>query len=423
MAETGKAESKRSERRRARLIVAFKIAICVILVGVCAILPLFVNNAIGYVPLASVLFTLVGAYLYLRVLRRGLGFEEGSDLSDCRRGSNIAFFIGLNNNAPLFFYRVKAYFYTTDLFGNISSEVATTLALAPRERRRIDFKARFDHIGNYEAGLEKVIISDFLSLFTYTDINRHRYSVQVTPRVQPIERIEFSNEAFVESFKPVMTILSDSLDYAGVREYRPGDPLKTIHWKLSAHTRATYTRMFEMYTNPGAVIVFDFFAPASDADVLMTMFDAIIETGFSVERYCRVKGLETELLYFDKYGERVRKAAYRTDEIADIVADMPRVSNSTGEADVLSLIADESASIYSQNNIIVCSANLSSELVSVLVECKARRKEPLLFAVVPRSVVGRERDEYAKTLLRLSATDIGYVILSQADDLTGGAYR
>jgi len=396
------------------------------MVLVCLALAILVGNAdyqatpIGWVPLVAVVFALVGAWVYLQILKRGLRFMELAVASDCMRGEDVKFTVRFKNITPLFFFRIEVYFYMSDMFGNVANETMTTLALAPFEQYDMDFTVRFEHIGTYSAGLRQVALTDYLRLFTSTMKNPRKRTVQVTPKLQPVSHIEFSNEAVLEALNAKKSALADSLDYAYVRNYVPGDPLKTIHWKLSARTEGYMTRMFEVYTNPGVSIIMDFYGPSSRAKTLMGMFDAVVETAFSIGNYARVQGMETEIHFCNKYGERVREVSWRRDDMARIVEEMPHISNRDDrQLEAFSLLDEQMRSQYGQNNLVVCTANLSARMVSTIIEAKARRREPLLFAIVPGELVGRERDDYCASLGRLDAASIGYMILSKSDELVG----
>lgn len=50
-------------------------------------------------------------------------------------------------------------------------------------------------------------------------------------------------------------LLPDPLRFRGVREHRPGDPRKEIHWKASARLRALHTKLYEPATSLDAVFL------------------------------------------------------------------------------------------------------------------------------------------------------------------------
>ena len=415
-----------AQRKRARRSIALKALACVVVLGLCLALALVVGNqdyqatAIGWTPFIACAAAILGAFFYLQVLRRGLVMYEKTNLSSCERGRDVKFTVRFRNSTPLFFFRIEAYFFVADLYGSKVSEAMTTIALSPFEKYDMDFTTRFEHIGTYAAGLDRVVLTDYLRLFTVTLAGPHRTSVQVTPRLVPIERIEFSNEATLETTKALKTTFSDSLDYAGVRDYSPGDPLKTIHWKLSARTDHYFTRLYEAFSNPGVAVLLDFYGPGKSANELMAMFDCVVETAFSVAQYAREQGMETEIHFCDRHGERVRIASWRKSDLPKIVSQMPRFSNDAKmQIGALDLVKQQAMSQYGQNNLAICTANIGPEMISAVIDVKMRHREPILFAVAPRGLEGRDKDRWAAPLARLDEAGIGYVVLTSADELKG----
>lgn len=421
---SSKRSLSRAARRALRNSRIKKIVACVAVLAVCLALAFVVGTGdylatpVGWVPFIACVAAIVGAFAYLQVLKRGLRMMEKTDLGSCERGRDVKFTVRFRNTTPLFFFRIEAYFYVADLYGNTVNRAMTTLALAPFEKYDMDFTTRFEHVGTYRAGLERVVVSDYLRLFTAMLEGPHRSAVQVTPRIVPVEQITFSNESMLETTKATRSALSDSMDYAGVRDYVPGDPLKTIHWKLSARSENYLTRVFEMYTNPGVAVVMDFYGPGESPSQLMSMFDCVIETGLSIARYAQEQGMESELLYCDRHGERVRRTSWRKDDLPQMISDMPRFSNDKAHAvDAIGLLSDQIASQYGQNNVAVCTANISPEMVSTIIQAKLRHRQPMLFAVAPQGLEGRDRDRWAAPLARLDEAGIGYVILSDSKEL------
>lgn len=413
------------ERRHVRRSNVLKAVACVAVLAVCLALALLVGTdeyrptPMGWVPLVACCTAVVLAFAYVRVLKHSLKLLEKSSVSDCRRDEKVHFTVRFANRCPLFFFRVEAHFYTADLYGNPVSHAATTLALAPFERYDMRFTAKFDHIGTYQAGLDRVVVYDFLRLFSATIPGPGRVRVHVTPRLVPVPKLEFSNEAVVETTKAARSTLSDSMDYAAVRDYVWGDPLKNIHWKISARTEHYMTKLFETYNNPGVAVVMDFYGPGRDAAELMDMFDAVVESGFSVARFARQRGMDTEIHYCDRTGARVHRATWRESDLPQIVADMPRFSSEPARAaDAIGLLREQIQSIHGQSNIVVCTANLSAQMVETVISAKVHRREPIMLAVVPRGLEGRERDRWMAPITRLDVAGVAYAVLESSDDLS-----
>ena len=412
--------------RRAHRVARLKAAACMLLIALTGFFAVMVGDsdyhatAFGWVPLITVVLGIVVAFIYLQVLKRSLVFEETSNLADCQRDKDITFSVAFKNASPLFFFRIEVYFYISDLYGNVASRAMTTMSLAPFESYDLSFSAKFEHIGTYSAGLEKVRVVDFLNLFSATVQNERKQTVQVTPKLQLLDGLRFSPDAMQESTKAAKTILADSMDYAYVREYVPGDPLKTIHWKLSSRNAdgRYMTRLYEMPTNPAVDVLLSFYGPSNEASELMGFFDAVVESAFSIATFARRQGMETTVSFIDRDEQRAVLESWSDDDMPDIVRGMPAMGNSAALAAAgLDLVRDVTSAQHGANNLVVCTADLSAQMIDLVCDAKVRRKEPLFVAVIPASLVGKERDDYTASLARLDAADISYLVISKSDEL------
>ena len=414
------------ERRAERNGRVLRVLACVGTLLLLLLLALLVGSdeyaptVVGWIPFIMAATAIVIAFIYVHILKVALKITERNMVSDCTRNEDVRFKITFKNRSPLFFFRMEAHFFTADLYGSPVSHRATTIALAPFETYEMAFTTRFEHIGTYQAGLDRVVIYDFLRLFRVTVEGPKRARVQVIPRIVPIKNVPFSDDTAVETPKASRAVLADSMDYAQVREYVWGDPMKNIHWKLSARTEEMMTKLFEVYTNPGVAIMLDFYGPGQSVFDMMKLFDCVVETGFSVGRYAQWRGLETEIHFCDKSGGHVQRETWRREDLPAIVSDMPQFTNDPRmEMEGIRLIQDQIRSVNGQSNVVICTANLSSRMIETVVEAKLQRRNPILYAAVPKRLEGRERDAWVAPLARLDAEGISYVVLSSVDEISG----
>ena len=433
LADRRAARKKESERKRSlrryehsgRGLVVLKAVACVLLVVVFAILGFVVGSdtyqatLIGWVPCIMVLSGIGLGALYLFVLREKIEFEEQLAIPECQRDSDVVFTMRFKNRSPLLVTRMRTTFFICDMFGNVSSENSTTLSLAPFEEYDLPLTTRFEHIGVFTAGLKEITIADFLGLFTHTVKNASNQVVRVTPKIVELEGISFSNEAMDEATKAARSVLADSMDYAYVREYELGDPLKTIHWKLSARSSQYMTRLYEVYTNPSVVIIMDFYADWDEAEDLMSMFDAIVESAFSLAEFSQKKGMEAEIHYLDRFHTEQTLRSVDQNKISEVIDNLPKMSNNPEhEVIAIDVLERQVSAARGFNNVFVCSANVGADMVSAIAQAKAQRRSPHMIAVVPPSLVGRERTDHCANLNRLESSDIPFSIIARCNELS-----
>ena len=401
--------------RRAKTVL-----ICV-LVGVLLAIPaVFANTAIGYFPAIAFIFVLVLSFIYLEVLKRGLTFEEGGVGRGCLRGENLAFNLTVANRAILPATSIDVVFYVSDLFGGERESTTRRLSLAPRSDKTFDFAVTFDHIGTYTIGIRSIVVTDPFGIFHHVRTNDHLAEVAVQPRIYQIADLDLSVEAIQESSRSVKAVISDGMDYCGVREYRWGDPIKAIHWKLSSrYTDDRYlTRLYETNSNPGLWVFVDTDTPDYDVEALMSVYDTLVESALSVESWGASCGYETDVVFLDTAGSAVCIDGPLLGRFEDVLERLPKAKRGEGR-DLLELARRRSLSIHAKNNFVICTSCLTDELVGGLIRMHMGRVKPALIAVVPPHMDEGELRQVNARLSRLSSARVDYFIVAQADALVG----
>lgn len=400
--------------RRLRTVLA-----CLLL-GLALAVPVpFVNTAAGYTPLIAYLLVLLLSFAYLKLLVRGLSFETQGVDGGCYRGEQLTFRLVVRNAAPLPAVSISSLFYISDLFGAPGATTAKRLTLPPRSAKTFEFGVRFDHIGTYEVGMRSIEVTDPFGIFHHVKRNAHLHEVHVQPRIHNIAHLQVSTETALESKRSFRTVINDGMDYSGVREYRWGDPLKAIHWKLSAReVNAEYfTRLYETVTNPGIEIILDTDCPEEYGSVqLMHVYDALVEAALSIEDWGASHGFETLTAFADASGRTQRFEGPIGNNRPEVLARIPRIAAGSGRA-ALDLFTSEAMSIYAQSNLILCTSCINPELVGALLGAQANRRSPLLIAVVPPGLPEEEHDKVIAPLSRVGAAGIPYAVITSADEL------
>lgn len=410
-----KQASKGKQDRASRRAIAAKVTLVVLALVVCVVPAMFVANPIAYIPAISVVLIIVISYVYLRVLVWALEYSEDSLAGSCERSTQIEFVVNFKNKSPLVFVRLEPYFYIGDLFGEVDALIPTSMVLMPFEERDFRFNAQFDHIGTYSAGVKKIVISDLLGLFTHTIDNTKRHEVKVLPRLFHLANVQLSNVSVKESRKAFRPVVTDDLDYAGVREYEPGDPLKTIHWKLSSRNPEEnyFTRLFETFGNPGVSIVIDSYAPDYDNESLMQVFDGVVESALSINDFANKHGVDSELVYLDSNQQDTKLRLLNIQQADSLMNSMMRIQPSDGQAS-REMLLEYGTSMYAQGNIVFCTAHVNDAIVSALLEIKLRQRAALLFVAVPSFMDKEQQREFLRPLHRLEAANVPYVVVCSA---------
>lgn len=380
--------------------------------GLLLLMPIaLLAHPISYVPFVSAVLMVAVSYGYLQLVRRALTVSVDDMAATCERGQRATLAVTLDNRARVPLARVELVFFVTDLFGDYDDVRPLACSVRAHERVELEFGVEFAHLGVYEAGIQRVVVHDLLGLFSSTIERECRRQVTVKPHAMNLSEQLDVKAVPEETTRAVRPIAADDVDYAGVREYRYGDPMKAVHWNLSARvtTGSLLTRIYETHVNPTLAIVIDPVAPDDlTGEELMSAFDALVETAVAVSTAARVNGLEADVRYVDS---DERPAATRLNTEADalcLVADMLHITPLGRASAAVSLAADEmvrAAGLHTHGsgNVVLVTARPDAALVSSLAEMAMRRRNALAFLSIPRRLVGRERETYVAPMHRLSS--------------------
>ncbi|MDY3815403.1 MAG: DUF58 domain-containing protein [Candidatus Limiplasma sp.] len=154
-----------------------------------------------------------------------------------------------------------------------------------KRRQRVVHKFAADHVGAMFPGMESYTVSDVFGFFKHDrQPDTSGQELLVLPVPFEVEPLTFAaGDMGVETMKRAM---EDPSSPADIRAYQQGDPLKRIHWKMSARKREIMVRQFEEPALPDALVLLDtsppLLSPGLPEDRRPFLCDALLETAASV---------------------------------------------------------------------------------------------------------------------------------------------
>jgi uncharacterized protein (DUF58 family) len=251
----------------------FALALLIVLAGAAAGVP-------GVVALGIVATGFAAARaLWLRTGSATVSYTRRltSDRAVC--GDEIGLSVGVRNRGPLPLPWVR----TVDILGRgvaVHRRVPEGVASTPPEATRGElvggwtlgpFEAAVRHFviattrrGAYELGPSAVSAGDLLGrpLPVHEVESRIRYVVR--PRMVGVRGLDDARDWEGER-RARVGLVEDPSRYAGLRAYRPGDPIRRIHWRASARTGRTLTRRFDPSRRQDVLLALDLRVPRGPA--------------------------------------------------------------------------------------------------------------------------------------------------------------
>ena len=144
------------------------------------------------------------------------------------------------------------------------SEMKASTSLGGYERVKVKKKVTALSRGTYRLGKTRLRSGDLFGLYPCEATLEHTpWSIYVYPTIKAVPGFSLPARRPIGDSMSRDRLWDDPSRPAGVREYRPGDPIKRIDWKTTARRGEMFVRQFDTSVSEHAVI----FAEAVTTDV------------------------------------------------------------------------------------------------------------------------------------------------------------
>lgn len=173
-----------------------------------------------------------------------------------------------------------------------------TVSLGRYERLRRRHKVRALARGHYHFSQTELISGDLFGLYIRKDNpERHQWNLIVYPDTQPLPDLPLATARPIGDARSKTPLWRDPTRPAGIREYRPGDPVKSIDWKASARRNDLFVRVYDPSVSQYAVVLIE----GSTTDrpwegFRLDVLEALASCAGSVARHALHHGFRTGLV-------------------------------------------------------------------------------------------------------------------------------
>lgn len=391
----------------------------VLLLGIllAAFFPVRYNSGLyGYIPGLLLLSLLSLSLVHLLILRRTLRFEIENMASVCLRGEEVKVILKIEN--PSFFScpNLQVTLGMTDFFLSEDSVYKRNPALGRRSKAEIPFSLKMNHLGVYSFGIQEMRLYDLLGIFSLGFAGTPFQRFTVLPKIYSGGEVTLEEKLLEENHSLSKSAVSDGFDYSSVREYVLGDPMKRIHWKLSAHSSTYLTKLTESSRKNDLTVIMDFVtglkgeATSQKGIIVPGIFDGLIETALSLIYQARQKDVDYTLFFADGQGELIRSMPKGSQDHEDLVQMLPTFHQAccTDFPDGAELVEKEGGLGNRSANIILCTSQLTDEAVDGLMAVRKQHRNAQLFYILPpigtgaRQEADTEKDTLSRQIERLT---------------------
>lgn len=412
------AGSGRKERRAKAVTVRKWVLIAIVFF--CILGPAwYLNRIFAYVPALFLAILLVFSWGFLKVLGRKITIVSDYRDTVCERGRQASGGILVKNDSRLFCPLAEGDLYISDLFGGTDSTSRITFSVPPREESSFAFDTDMTHIGVYSIGMKGMRISDFFGIFHRDAGTEGSCQVYVLPKIRDLEELNISRSAAAESSRETRVKTFNGYDYIGVREYEPGDSMKQIHWKLSAHSAEYMTRIYESNRRRDFLVLLDFAAEQqADQEELMDINDCLIETSLSLIDEISRQHADHSLAYVNRDLEIRRVQVQGHEDDMELIRDFAVIHPDPGPdfPDAAEILKQEQLFTNRSSHVLVCTSRITDDLIQELLQICSQQRTPELYYIIPACLNSRDVRIQQKSLARLDEAGIRYCMVSTEEN-------
>jgi uncharacterized protein (DUF58 family) len=182
--------------------------------------------------------------------------------------------------------RLDLYLRLPDGIELVEGDNPVALRLRRGERREIELTLAARRWGAHRLGPLYVRTRDAFGLLTAEGELRRTPTVRVYPQEDTLRRILQPRETQVFSGSEVARRKGEGIEFADVRPWSPGDPLKRVNWRASARRNEVWVNESHPERNTDVILFVDSFAEAQ-RDGASTLDLAVRATAALADAYVR----------------------------------------------------------------------------------------------------------------------------------------
>lgn len=294
--------------------------------------------------------------------------------------------------------------------------------------RLVSFKLTARRRGHYTVGPIRVTSGDAFGLFQAHREFHSRASVTVYPRVHQIEGLVVP---LSQPFGPVRTrerAFEDPSNHAEIRDYRPGDNPRHIHWKTSARVGEMMVREYELNATTQMLIFPDLFKGAQvnrSAEGGPATEETAIEIAASLASLGLQRKIDVGMICHGS--ERVVVSPGRGQRTFHEVLEVLSRVEADGFLAMEQVLEMEAASLPGKATLVVITPRLTPRLAEVLIRLRTNHQvmlvllDPASFGASPaaqsEAAATADSDQPVSLTGLLAMRRVAVYLVSAGDDL------
>lgn len=286
-------------------------------------------------------------------------------------------------------YQVKNRSFFRISYLEIHSDIANQLTgvESPKVTMLLDKKASYTHKetillkrrGYYQVGGIIVTIKDVFGFYSFKKKISSNTSLLVYPQTINLSTFKITTshqtgEAIVQN-----SFFQDKSRIDSLREYREGDSVKAIHWKLSAKKDNPIVKDYENRGDTYATIFLDNYRKLFKNDVERRLEDKVASAALSIVNYCLDQSIEVSLETQNEQGLIEVQGHLKSDYKPFLEALAKFKGN--GPLSFKSILEPRIETLQRSSTVVIITTNFDKEIGAQGIQLKMKNFNPLFIVI------------------------------------------
>lgn len=234
--------------------------------------------------------------------------EHKTNISVINKGRYIPINLKINNKGILPVVWLEVKFQFKNNYHLVNKEKVLLIPILKYGKQEYTFRIKSEYCGDMEIELTSIKYRDYFKLFCREKLVKKNIKIYVMPQMNIIEDIDIEKKSVAdidgEKFSEQKPGDDPSQVY-DIREYRPGDRMNRIHWKLSSRKKNFMVKEFSLPLNGYYSVIMDL--SCSNKNNVNEYIDGVTEIALSLIMRLQEKDINHYLIGC----ERGRKICFK----------------------------------------------------------------------------------------------------------------
>ena len=244
----------------------------------------FYGGIVPYTLFYLMLLIPLMSFLYALILFKTCKCTQEISEMHVMKGETVSFSYSFNNRSILLNPYLKCNFSKTFYLIAELKEVMG-FSLLPKKVLKKEFAFHCKYRGIYEVGIKEMYFEDLIGIIRFTIPINGQFQLTVMPALVKLEKLYFAKKTVDESETPSQIMSQQINEMSDIREFRTGDSLKKVHWKVSAKANQLMVKNFVNTMNSAVNILFDLTPLDIGLEHRLAVEDKMIEVLYAISHY------------------------------------------------------------------------------------------------------------------------------------------